>query len=66
MRKTKVQSDEGTRYLNLEAAKKYLSVGRNSVERIAAEAGARRKIGTRVVYDRVLMDEYLLKQREVQ
>lgn len=65
MRKLNTTSNAGTRYMSLEAAKSYLSVGRNSVEKIAAAAGARRKIGTRVVYDRVLIDEYLAKQNEV-
>lgn len=62
MRKTTVTANGNTRYLTCEAAKQYLSIGKNSLEKLAAAANARRKIGTRVVYDRVLIDEYLAKQ----
>ena len=52
------------RYLSLDAMKVYLSVGRSSVEKIAAESGAKRKIGTRTVYDKKAIDEYMEKQAD--
>lgn len=50
------------RYLNLEAMKNYLSVGRSSVEKIAAASGAKRKIGNRTVYDKKAIDDYMESQ----
>lgn len=46
----------------------YLGAGRNSMERITAAAGARVKVGTRVLYDRAKIDAYLdgLNNNEVQ
>lgn len=46
------------KYLNIEDAKLYWQIGRRSLINNATKAGALRKIGRRVLIDRVTLDEY--------
>ena len=54
---------QGVRYVDIKALMKYTALGRATAERIAAEAGARRKVGEgprgRVIYDLDAIDKHL-------
>lgn len=47
------------RYANLTDLSIYLSLGRQSADQLAREAGAKKKIGKRAIYDLQRIDEYL-------
>ena len=47
------------RLMDIKALQSYLSLGSQSADRLAQEAGAKRRIGKRVVYDRELIDQHL-------
>ena len=50
------------RYADLAEACYHTSLGRNSLWKLAKEAGAERKVGKRVLYDLHRIDEFLDKQ----
>ena len=47
------------RLLSVEALMVYLGVGRNTADKIGKEAGAKKKIGKRALYDREIIDRYV-------
>ena len=47
------------RYHGIKELRQYLNVGRDTAKRIAREAGAEIRIGSRVLYDREKIDEYM-------
>jgi len=47
------------RYLSIGAVQRYTGLGRSMAARLGRESGAIRKYGRRVVYDRVVIDEYM-------
>lgn len=47
------------RMLSIEDLADYLATGSRTATDIGSKSGARRKIGRRVVYDRVVIDRYL-------
>lgn len=65
MRKTDTQSTEKPLTYTAEGLKIALGCGRYSAEKIAVEAGARIKIGSRVLYDRRKIEEYLRQRSGV-
>jgi len=56
---SKITPTDSKRLLSITEATVYLGVGRNSALKYLEEIGAKRKIGRRVLYDRVTIDEYL-------
>ena len=51
------------RYADLAEACYHTSLGRNSLWKLAKEAGAERRFGKRVLYDLHQIDEYLDRQQ---
>lgn len=62
--KKRVRLDITPRLLGLQELTAYLSLGETVADRLATEAGAKRKYGKRVLYDRKLIDKYLDNQGE--
>lgn len=54
-----------SRMLDIQELQEYVSLGRNNAMKLGADAGARVKIGRRVLFDRKKVDEYLNKLLEV-
>jgi len=52
------------RLLDTQAFMAYVSLGRNSALRLGEVIGAKRKIGSRTLYDRAVIDRYLDAQAE--
>lgn len=50
---------ENVRYLGVRELCAYLSVGQNTAREVGEQAGARIKLGKRVLFDRVAIDRYL-------
>ena len=50
---------DNIRLLSLSALKSYLSVGDKTARRIGREAGAVIEIGTRKLYDKIVIDKYV-------
>ena len=59
MKRLESNNTAGTRCVNLTGLCDYLTIGRNSAEKVAAAAGAKIKIGARTVYDLRKIDAYL-------
>ena len=59
MRVLETNNTAETRYVNIAGLQDYLTIGRNSAEKVATAAGAKIKIGTRSVYDLQKIDAYL-------
>ena len=47
------------RLMDINGLMNYTSLGRKSAERLAAEAGAIKRIGKRKLYDRELIDDHI-------
>ncbi|WP_022776264.1 hypothetical protein [Butyrivibrio sp. AE2015] len=50
---------DGKRLMSITEATVYLGLGRNSAIKFLEQIGAKRKIGRRVLYDKVTIDEHL-------
>ena len=50
---------DGKRLMSIAEATVYLGLGRNSAIKFLEQIGAKRKIGRRVLYDKVTIDEHL-------
>ncbi len=48
-----------SRLMDTDELRVYLNLGRNNAMKLGEEIGARRKIGKRVLWDRVVVDRYL-------
>lgn len=61
MRRTEVENTEYKwgRLLAIAECQSYLGAGRSTMERIAAAANAKVKVGSRTLYDRIKIDRYL-------
>ena len=55
----RTRQQENARYLGTRELCEYLSIGQNTARSIGKEAGARIKIGRRVVFDKNAIDRYL-------
>ena len=64
MRKRTITGNAGARYLTLEGAMAYLSIGKDAVYKLADAAKAKKKIGRSTRFDIVAIDAYLAKQSE--
>ena len=64
MKKTNVLITESPLTYTAEGLKSALGCGRYSAEKIALAAGARIKIGSRVLYDRKKVEKYLAEHAE--
>lgn len=53
------------RYVNLRDFAAYLGVGLNNAEKAAAKIGAKKKVGSRAVYDLQALDEYFANAEEI-
>lgn len=47
------------RLLDIESLQAYLSMGAKTADKLALEAGAKRRYGRRVLYDRELIDSHI-------
>jgi len=54
-----IMNPEGKRLLDIKELCFYLSLGRNSASTLGAEIGARVQFGSRVLYDRKKIDEWI-------
>ena len=54
-----------SRLMDTDELRVYLNLGRNNAMKLGEEIGARRKIGKRVLWDRVVVDKYLDSLAEV-
>lgn len=64
MRKQIVTGDTTEkRLLNLREASSYIGVGQTQTRRYMDEIGATRKFGTRVLFDKIVIDEALNQMR---
>lgn len=52
-------NDKNVRYFGTRELCTYLCVGQNKAREIGEKAGARIKLGKRVIFDRVAIDNYL-------
>lgn len=52
------------RFMNLSEACLYLGLGRNKTMEFCKEINAKRKIGRRVLYDKIVIDEYFDKKNQ--
>jgi hypothetical protein len=50
---------DGKRLMSIAEATVYLGLGRNSAIKYLEQIGAKRKIGRRILYDKVTIDEHL-------
>lgn len=57
--KARKLSGGDVRYLGVRELCAYLSVGQNTAREVGEQAGARIKLGKRVLFDRVAIDNYL-------
>ena len=63
MNKTQILKDiDNQRYLNVEDAKVYFQIGRGLLLETADKAGALKKVGRRVLIDKIKLDKYLETQ----
>lgn len=51
--------DAGVRYMGIRELCAYLSVGQNTAREVGEQAGARIKLGKRVLFDREAIDRYV-------
>ena len=58
-RKAPSHSEDVSRYTDINGLQTYLCVGRNKAMQIGIESGAKKKLGKRVIYDLVRIDDYL-------
>lgn len=65
MNKTQILKDiDNQRYLNINDAKVYFQMGRGLLYKTADKAGSIRRVGRRVLIDKVKLDTYLEAQSE--
>lgn len=66
MRERTMNTTSGeSRLMDTDELRAYLNLGRNNAMKLGEEIGARRKIGKRVLWDRVVVDRYLDSLAEV-
>lgn len=53
------QENAGARYMGISELCTYLSVGQNTAREVGEQAGARIKLGKRVLFDREAIDKYV-------
>ena len=53
------------RYVSLKDFATYAGVGLNTAEKAAVKIGAKRKVGSRAVYDLQALDEYFANAEEI-
>ena len=58
MRSRKITTTGDSRLIDTEELRAYTNLGRNSAVKLGEEIGARVKIGRRVLWDRVKVDQY--------
>ena len=59
MKKVENTTTGGSRLIDTEELKSYTGLGRNNAMKLGEEIGAKVKIGRRVLWDRVKVDQYL-------
>lgn len=62
MYKTSVSLNSNSRYMSISNGAIYTGLGMNSIRKVAEEANAIRRIGRRVLIDKVALDKYLESQ----
>lgn len=58
------ESVKNKEWLSFDDASFLFSLGRTTLERVAKESNARRKIGGRVLYNKNAIDEYIKNSKE--
>lgn len=61
MRKANYETDVDSPWRRCQEAQSYFGIGRNTLDKFAAEAGAKRKIGRLVLYDIRTIESYINK-----
>ena len=59
MRLKERSTDITPAYLSERQLADFLSVGQNTARKVGQQAGARRRIGARVLYDRAAIEQYM-------
>lgn len=59
MRLKEATTDIAPAYLSERQLADFLSVGQNTARKVGQQAGARRRIGARVLYDRAAIEQYM-------
>ena len=62
MHKCSIQLDSNCRYMSVNNAMIYTGLGRNTLRKLAEEADAIRRVGKRVLIDKIKLDEYIDKR----
>lgn len=65
MKELQVNSNVTPRYVTIDGLKSYLSIGKTNADKIGVMAGAKKRIGKRVVYDLKLIDEFLDHESDI-
>ena len=61
MRTRNKSNTSDSRLLDIQAAAEYLSLGLSTTRKVLQECGAMKKIGSRVLFDKKIIDEYVNK-----
>lgn len=62
MHKTAIALDSNCRYMSIDNAVTYTGLGTNTLRKLAEDAQAIRRVGRRVLVDKIVLDKYLESQ----
>lgn len=66
MKNRKMREENQSRLMGIEDLMRYAAIGRNSARALGEEAGAVVRVGTRVLYDRKKIDEWIDRQTGIE